>query len=317
MITTILNQVGILTILAIVGIIGVKTNILGEEAKTVIEKLVFYITLPLLIITRLSALEIDQKVFVNGFIVIISTYFILFLQIMAGTINSRLLKLQGQQQTIHILHSFLGNIVFLGFPLLDALYPGGRAILYGALYQLVMNTVLWTWGISKLAPEAEGKRLSNLKKLLNPNTIALVTGLSMMILKIKLPAVMQSALGGLGSTTLYLAMIYIGIMLANTSFVKPFTRKDTLLLSFSKLLLIPVILLFIVSLIRQYAAFEIDRLALSVLILEASMPCMTILVILARRYGADDRRAMENFVASTVLSLLTLPVILWLMEKII
>ncbi len=57
-----------------------------------------------------------------------------------------------------------------------------------------------------------------------------------------------------------------------------------------------------------------DEIAFSVVILEASMPCMTILVILAKRFGADDKKAMQNFVVSTILSILSLPLVIYLIH---
>jgi len=60
----------------------------------------------------------------------------------------------------------------------------------------------------------------------------------------------------------------------------------------------------------------LGNIAFSVIILEASMPCMTFLVLLAKRFGADDGKAMENFVVSTIFSILSLPVIIFLMQYI-
>ena len=60
--------------------------------------------------------------------------------------------------------------------------------------------------------------------------------------------------------------------------------------------------------------FEMNSIAFSVVILEAAMPCMTILVILAKRFGADDTKSMENFVVSTILSVISLPLIIYLIQ---
>lgn len=213
------------------------------------------------------------------------------------------------------MHTFLGNIVFLGFPLLDALYPGGEAILYAALYQLVMNTVLWTYGINQLEPNKNKFSFHSLKKLLNPNTIALLIGLLLMIFKIKLPYVLNVSLGSLGKATLPLAMIYIGILLAKTNLKETIKKRDVLFLSLNKLILIPILLMALLKVIFLYTPFQLNSVAIAVLILEASMPCMTILVILAKRYGADDQKAMENFVVTTIFSVLSLPFIIFLLEK--
>jgi len=270
-----------------------------------------------MIITKISALEFTPEILRNGGLVIILSYFIIFLQIIIGKLSARILKLPEKQAVIHILHMFLGNIVFLGFPLLDALFPGGEAILYAALYQLVMNTVLWSYGVFKLNPGSHEKGLKSLKKMLNPNTIALCIGLIMMILHLRLPYVLHQSLGGLGNTTLYLAMIYIGILLAKAHFFEIVRNPDVILLSVQKLFIIPILLLVIFYFLFLFSGLKINDIAFSVLILEASMPCMTILVILARRYGADDRKAMENFVISTLLSVLSLPLISYLIGQVL
>ena len=312
---TIFEQILVLAIIAIVGVLAVRFKILNDDAKNVIEKIVFYITLPLLIITKLASLEISDQILKNGFQVIIFTYVILFIQIVIGKISTKGFKLSKSQNTIHFMHTFLGNIVFLGFPLLDALYPGGEAILYAALYQLVMNTVLWTYGINQLAPAKNEQGFRSLKKLLNPNTIALLIGLMLMILRIKLPVVLDASLGGLGKATLPLAMIYIGILLSKTRLKETIKKWDVLFLSLNKLIIIPILLMLLLKLILLYTPFQINSVAIAVLILEASMPCMTILVILAKRYGADDQKAMENFVVSTIFSVLSLPFIIFLLDK--
>jgi predicted permease len=194
---------------------------------------------------------------------------------------------------------------------LDALFPGGEAILYAALYQLVMNTVLWTYGINQLAPQKNTNRLQHIKKLLNPNTIALIIGLLFMLFKVRLPEFLDVSLGNTGKATLPLAMIYIGILLAKTQVKAMIKKWDVIFLSINKLLLIPILLIFVFKLMMLFFSIQINFIAIAVLILEASMPCMTILVILAKRYGADDHKAMENFFLSTIASVMSLPLIIY------
>ena len=313
---TIINQISFLAILAFCGILASRLKILPEFSKDAIEKLVFYITLPLLLVTKISSLEITPAILQNSGLVIGFTYLILVIQIIIGNLSAKLLKLPKGQSVIHSMHTYLGNIVFLGFPLLDALFPGGEAILYAALYQLVMNTVMWTYGIYKLNPAQNKKVFINLKKLVNQNTIALVIGLLMMIFKLRLPDIIYNPLAGLGKTTLYLAMLYIGILLAKTKIIHMFKKTDVLVLSLNKLLIIPIILIVLIKLALNIFAIDMHEIAFSVIILEASMPCMTILVLLAKRFGADDSKAMENFVVSTILSILSLPLVIFLMQHI-
>lgn len=312
--STIVNQIIILAILTLCGSVAYRLKLLQDTAKEVIEKLVFYITLPLLIVTKLSSLDFTAEILRNGGIVIISTYFILFIQVLVGKFSAKLLRLAKPQAVIHSLHSMMGNIVFLGFPLLDTLFPGGEAILYAALYQLVVNTVMWSYGVYHLNPNTKWKGLSNLKKLLNPNTIALCIGLLMMILRIRFPELLQISLGGLGNTTLYLAMLYIGILLAQTKIHEMIKSPDVFVLCFNKLFLLPVVFIFLFRFIFHVLNIEINFTAFCVLILESAMPCMIILVLLAKRYGSDDKLAMKNFFVSTIISLLSLPFVLYMLQ---
>ena len=279
----IIDQISFLAILALCGIIAYRAKIIQNSAKDVIEKLVFYVTLPLLIVTKLSSLTLTTDILRNGIFIIVGTYFILFMQAMAGKLTAKLFKLKRPQASIHMLHTMLGNIVFLGFPLLDALFPGGEAILYAALYQLTMNTVMWTYGIHKLAPASKEKGIKNLKKLLNPNIIALTIGLVIMGTRIQLPQILTTPLAGLGQTTLYLSMIYIGILLAQIKVRDMLNTANVFILSFNKLLLLPVVFIFFFRFLIELFNLQISNIAFSVLILEAAMPCMTILVLIAKR----------------------------------
>jgi len=211
---TIIDQILILGILAAVGAIAYRFKILEEGAKSVIEKLVFYVSLPLLIVTKLSTLDFTEEILRNAGLVIVFTYGIMFSQLFLGKLSARIFGLKKPQAVIHSLHHMLGNIVFLGFPLLDALMPGGEALPYAALYQLVLNTILWSYGVIQLNPDKRQEGWGQLKKLVNPNTIALSLGLLMMLLSLRFPPLLQKSFSGMGSTTLYLAMLYIGILLA-------------------------------------------------------------------------------------------------------
>jgi len=52
-------------------------------------------------------------------------------------------------------------------------------------------------------------------------------------------------------------------------------------------------------------------------VMESAMPCMTLLVILARKYGKDDFYATQNLSISTLLSIVTLPLIFLLSQIIL
>jgi malate permease and related proteins len=310
----ILNQIIILGIIACIGVIAARARIITEALKEGLASLVFNITLPLLILTSFTSLDITTDLLRNGLLVIVLSYISMIFLLFMGRISSYAQKMKRESATIHILHTAFGNIVFLGFPLMNALFPGGQALFYATLFYLVSNSVMWTIGVSMLGQSA-GMR-GKIKNLLNPNTFAFILGIGLMLWGIKLPAVIDIPLSGLGQTTNYLSMLYIGGMLAQTDIHGVFKRKHVYILSFNKLIIAPLILIIIFRAALNLLSLPMDPVAFSVVILQCGTPCMTIIVVLARKFNADDALATENVFISTLLSLITLPLLYWMIETI-
>lgn len=310
----ILNQIIILGIVACIGVIAAKANIINELLREGIAALVFNITLPLLIFTSFLNLDITTELLRNGFLVFVMALFSMFFLLGVGAVSSRVLRIKGEQYPIHLLHTAFGNIVFLGFPLMNALFPEGQALFYATLFYMASNTVMWTVGVNILSNSSDLSAIQKVKNLLNPNTIAFFAGMAVMLSGIKLPRVIEIPISGLGQTTTYLAMLYIGSILAQTSIKGVFKKPHVYVLSFNKLILAPTLLMLLFRLIQGLFSINIDPVAYSVVILQAATPCMTIIVVLAKRFNADDYHATENVFLSTLFSIFTLPLIYWLTD---
>lgn len=313
----IIQQISVLILLALIGLIATKLNIIQREIKTGLTRIIFNITLPFLIITRISSLDISKDILISWGVIILITAFSIILFLSLGRFTSHLLKLPPKRATVHILHSGFGNIVFLGFPILDALFPNGEGILYGIIYFLAQNTLTWTLGIFILTREKHQNKISHLKKLLNPNTISFFIGLTMLLTGIKIPEFLFDSLQGLGKTTMYLAMLYIGALLADINIKAIVNKKSTFVVAMNKLLTGPIILMLLIHALLLWIPVDIPQTALTVVILESAMPCGTMMVILARQYNKDDFYATQNMSVSTLLSIITLPFIFFLSQIIL
>jgi hypothetical protein len=135
----------------------------------------------------------------------------------------------------------------------------------------------------------------------------------MFLFSLKLPQFLLKPLSGLGDSNTYLSMVYIGAILYFTSIKMLFNNKLVYLMSFNRLLLIPAIMFFLFIAINSLLPFKIDSLVINVLILQAAMPCMVNIVIMAKIFGADDNLATANVFISTLLCIFTLPLILLLL----
>jgi malate permease and related proteins len=155
-----------------------------------------------------------------------------------------------------------------------------------------------------------------MKNLVNPNTIAFGAGMVIMITGLNIPAVIDIPIRGIGDTTNYLSMLYIGGMLAQTDIKGVFTRKKVFVLSVNKMIISPILLILIFRALLKLLSINMDPVAFFVVILQCGTPCMTVIVVLAKMFKADDSHAMENVFISTLLSLVTLPFLYWMIETI-
>ncbi|MFW6275956.1 MAG: AEC family transporter [bacterium] len=309
----IIEQIIVLGILIMTGAIGAWTRVINATVKESIARLVFNITLPLLIITTFMNMEISGKLLKNGLWVLIFSNIAIFIMWGMGNITLKWLKIKPKVKSIHLVHTMFGNIVFLGFPLIDAMFPKTEALLYAALYYLVSTYIMWTIGITILQKDGSKKDLKHqMKNLFNPNTIAFFIGLIFMLFQVKVPELAYNALKGIGKTTIYLSMLYIGSVLATTPIKGIFKRYDTFILSLNKLIIVPIILILLIKWVTGMFNIAFDEIAQTIVIIETAMPCMTLIVILAKNYGADDVKAVEHVFVTTILSLFTLPFIYYL-----
>jgi predicted permease len=305
----ILYQIAVLAILVIVGIIATKLKIITEGAKKGIADLVFDVTLPLLIITTFARIDMTPEIMFNSGLVFLFAYFALAVMYGIGDLSAWIMRLRGNQRAVFINHHMFGNIVFLGFPLMDALFPGGEGLLYAAVFQLASNSVMWTFGVWVFLKGKGGKKKDVWKNMLNPNTVAFFLGILIMFFHVRFPDVIYEPLHGLGKSTIYLSMLYIGAMLVQTRVRGILKKPHVFLLSFNKLLLIPVILAITINLLTYLLFPGFGDIARKVVILEASMPCMASIVVMANKFGSDDSLATENVFVSTIFSIISIPLL--------
>jgi predicted permease len=150
---------------------------------------------------------------------------------------------------------------------------------------------------------------------LNPNTIATLTGLVLFIFSVKLPQVIQKPMTDLGSANTWLSMLYIGAMLAFSNVGDLLKKKSLYLISFNRLIFAPVLLISAFYFFAMITGISPEKMVSSVIILEASMPCMATVVIMAKEFGSDDKLAVGNVFISTILSIFTLPVVVLALER--
>jgi hypothetical protein len=314
--TIIISQIFILSVVVIIGAIAARFKVLTVDSKDMLSKVIFNISLPLMLFTNFLKLEATPKLLANSFVVLSVSGFIIMFLLLIGWMTTRIFKITGGEAAVFKAHSMFGNTIFLGFPLISALY-GAEGLLYASMFQLVSTVIMWTVGVVVLTYNSGISWKKSILKVINPNTIATLAGLALFFLSIKLPKLIVSPLSDLGSANTWLSMLYIGAMLYFSKPGEILKRKSVYVLSFNRLILLPAILIALFWLSSAISFGTPDKLVSSVIILEASMPCMASVVIMAKELGADDSLAVGNVFVSTIISIVTLPVVMMAINAIL
>jgi len=307
-IAIILNQIFILALLVFVGIIATRYKIITQEGRLVLAKVIINVTLPFLLATKIAHLKPTAQLIESGLSVFVLSFFAISILYFSGRRSAKIVGLNIEDSKIHLLHTMFGNIIFIGFPLFDALFPGGEGLFYAAIFQLSSNSVLWTAGIMMLDKKSTKNVFS---KLLNINTIAFIIGVSFFAFSVKLPSFIIMSFGKLGETTIYLSMLYIGSILTQSRFKSLFQQKYLYSIGLNKLILSPIIILIIIKLVDVVIPIPISQNALTVLVMQSGMPCMAIVVMLCAEYGYNAKMASENLFFTTLFSVISIPFLYW------
>jgi predicted permease len=302
----IIVQITMLAIVVLIGAVAARAGVLTINSKDMLSKVIFNISLPLMLFTNFMKLDATPKLIMNSFIVLSVSGFVIFFMLLTGWIAARIFGIKGREAAVFKAHSMFGNTIFLGFPLITALY-GVEGLLYTSMYQLVSTIIMWTVGVVVLTHGDGASWKKSIAKVLNPNTIATLSGLMFFIFSIKIPAVILKPLSELGAANTWLSMLYIGAMLVLADVGGLLGKRSLYILSINRLIIVPLILICIFALFSVTSGLAPDKLVSSVIILEASMPCMASIVIMAKELGADDHQAVGNVFVSTIISVVTLP----------
>lgn len=316
-------QIIVLILLGFTGFAAGKTRYIPESSGVVLSQIVIKLTAPILIVTTMTNQSFTRSDIKNGiFIYILGIVFLLFSYIIGGFTCKRL-KLEGSTGNVYKMHSMFGNVLFLAFPLINSLY-GSKGVVYSMFFNLANDTILWTLGIYLVNRHNTSQWRDNLKRLVNSNTIAFGIGIVSILVGFQnfthrfhyigdAYNFIYNTFNPLGQTTIYLSMLFIGLILSEvkiSAFSDIIKRYPIFILSFFKMLFVPFIALLVLSVLGGF----IEPFAGNIIIMQIAMPCATIVAALAAQYESDYRFATETVFISTLLGLITLPLMVYILK---
>lgn len=217
-------------------------------------------------------------------------------------------SVSGRANRAMVLASAFGNVGFFGVPVLQFLFPDAHdAIAYSAVFIVTLNLMSWTVGSYLLT--GDKKHVSLKRALINPQTVTLVISLPLFFAGVSagdLPDTINTVIGYLADMTAPLCMIILGMRFALAPVVQLFTDFRVYVASFIKTLVFPLLIYVVLM------PFQMEEMLRVSLVLLSGMPAATINLNLAELYGADQKTAANSILMSTVLSIVTIPLLMLL-----
>ena len=233
--------------------------------------------------------------------VVVAAVFVLFaIAGVLGWVCARLLPLSQGDRTAAWLSVFFMNNVFVGFPVVEALF-GESAVFCASLTTLPFNLLLFSLGVSRLRA-GQGQGRVTLREVFSPALVGTLAAMVIFLLHIPLPALVGDTIKTLSGATVPLSMIVIGISLSRVPMGQALRDGKAYVVSLVRLLLCPLLVWLVLGLF-------LEGTTLGVLTVIAACPSGAMVSILSIRYGVDDTFASRVNFLSTILCAVTLPVV--------
>lgn len=299
-ITIVLDQMAMMTLMLCVGVIAAKTGVVDAETNRRLSR--FAMAIPQSAIILASAMNMQRTVTAGRVLLLLGAGCLMHGLLLAlSMLVVRLFRVNAGERGLLGFFGTFGNIAFMGYPILRALY-GSDAVFYASLLSVSFNLLAFTVGIRLLGGAEER---FDWRRMLNPGLIASLAAVVMIFLPVSWPGPVKEAANYLGDMITPLSMIIIGASLGEQRLRDVFGSRRACAFAPVKLLLAPVLVWAVMRLILS------DPLLLGVVTVEAAMPSATIGVMLSIQYGANERLASRMVFITTVLSTVTIPLVCW------
>ncbi|MGF0095298.1 AEC family transporter [Peptoniphilus sp. SGI.035] len=296
----ILKQLLIMFLFMLLGFLLYKNKKIDNDGSKSIANLLIYIVLPCSILTSFinNNMEIPSKLFLGS----------IALSLLCLMISISISSLLFKNKAIDNFGVSFSNAGFMGIPIITSVLDE-KYLIYAASYIALLNILQYFYGQKLLLGETILKNKWDIIK--NPLVISFFLGVIIYVFQYQVPDVFNSLSKSLASINSPLAMILLGAYIAQVRGVSSFLNKNLVISSMVRLVIIPIITIFIFKLLN------VSKEIILPLIICVSAPVGSNLAVYAQKLDKDYIYSVELVSVSTVLSLVTMPIILRLADLII
>ena len=289
------NQCLLMLLYLYVGAALFKAKLITPEGSKALANLLLYVVLPCVVVNSFCVEWSAEKALALP-VSILAAAAVLALAMAVAHLFCR-------KNPIDDFGAAFSNAGFMGFPLVSAV-AGDESVFYAAGFVALLNALQWTYGQYLLTGDKQ--RLSPRVIWKNPLVLALVAGLIIFYFFLPLPGLVKSAMSSIAALNAPLAMIVLGVYLAQTRLRELFTNPHLYGVSALRLIGIPVASLLVLQLLPGQEEMR------QALFIVSAAPVGSNVAVYAHKLGGDYSYAVQLVCLSTLLSIVTMPILMLL-----
>lgn len=306
MIYSIFTTVAIMLVYMMIGFCLCKSGKAVVSHAKSLSAILIYILGPCMIINSFLGLEYSGENIIQ-----IGIYFIVSLLVQViffgalYVVFSR--KYNDSKYRILTVGAVLGNVGFLGMPVVASVFPGVPIVLvYSSINVMSMNLIVFTIGTFMITNDK--KYISVKNAILNPTTIAIIISLPLFIFRIHFPESIESGIGLLGKMVTPICMLILGMRLSEAKLKAIFTRPFVYATCLFKLVVFPIVAFLLV----HWIPWINDACKTTVVVL-AMTPAGAIIQSLSELYECEQEFAANVVLLTTIISVVTIPLMAYIL----
>lgn len=309
-----MNFSALLTIIATMfllmscGFFARKRGIIDDVASKRLSSLIIKIGQPMMIISALAEAEFSAEDLKDGLVVLGMG---MVLNTLVGGMAFLLCKgfKDLDERKITEFSLMFTNGGFIGFPVMEALF-GPKGLFLAAFFNISFHLFIWSWGIAILARGRSDIKLTVRKIFINLGSVPCLIGVLLYMLAIPfpgfvLPAFLTKFMSYLSALCTPISLLITGALLATRTPRQLFGSGKIYYFSFMKLIVIPMAVCVLGKLLGlpEYLVLFAT--------VETALPAASSITMFSELYGLNAGYASQTVGTSSLLSVATLPLVLW------
>lgn len=303
--TVLIQQTALVFLMMALGFYAYKRRIVTTEGSRMLSNLVTGVILPLNIVAS-AGVEAGGDTLRQ----VLEGLAILFVCYVAGIVICNLIARAAHMtpgvRAVFVSTAVFPNSVFIGLPFCVALF-GQECAVYAAAAVLAYNVLFFTYGVALFHP---GEKF-NWKSLVTPVNIGTLVSVVLLATGWQLPALAQDLCSTVGAASTPLALMIVGIMVAENDLKEIFSRPMLYFITAMRNVLFPLALLAALALLRP------DKTMAMCILIMASTASGSMAAVIARQTDTEPQLAGQAVVQDTLFLAVTLPPLLLLADKIL